>query len=97
MQTLSGGNLQKVMLARVLAQRPKVLVVAQPNRGLDVAATEYVRSKLLEQRLDGAAILLISEDLDEIMQLRIPSPCSTRAASWPSARQRALRQKNWAC
>ena len=69
MQTLSGGNLQKVMLARVLAQRPKVLVVAQPTRGLDVAATEYVRSKLLEQRLDGAAILLISEDLDEIMQL----------------------------
>jgi len=69
MQTLSGGNLQKVMLARVLAQRPKALVVAQPTRGLDVAATEYVRSKLLEQRRDGAAILLISEDLDEIMQL----------------------------
>jgi general nucleoside transport system ATP-binding protein len=69
MQTLSGGNLQKVMLARVLAQRPKVLVVAQPTRGLDVAATEYVRSKLLEQRADRAAILLISEDLDEIMQL----------------------------
>jgi simple sugar transport system ATP-binding protein len=45
------------------------LVVAQPTRGLDVAATEYVRSKLLEQRAEGAAILLISEDLDEIMQL----------------------------
>jgi simple sugar transport system ATP-binding protein len=69
MQTLSGGNLQKVVLARVLAQRPKVLVVAQPTRGLDVAATEYVRSKLLEQRAEGAAILLISEDLDEIMHL----------------------------
>jgi simple sugar transport system ATP-binding protein len=68
-QTLSGGNLQKVVLARVLAQRPKVLLVAQPTRGLDVAATEYVRNLLLEQRHDGAAILLISEDLDEIMQL----------------------------
>jgi simple sugar transport system ATP-binding protein len=67
--TLSGGNLQKVVLARVLAQNPKVLVVAQPTRGLDVSATEYVRSKLLEQRQAGAAILLISEDLDEIMHL----------------------------
>lgn len=67
--TLSGGNLQKVVLARVLAQKPRVLVVAQPTRGLDVAATEYVRNKLLEQRAEGAAILLISEDLDEIMQL----------------------------
>jgi simple sugar transport system ATP-binding protein len=68
-RTLSGGNLQKVVLARVLAQKPRVLVVAQPTRGLDVAATEYVRSKLLEQRGEGAAILLISEDLDEILQL----------------------------
>ena len=68
-RTLSGGNLQKVVLARVLAQKPKVLVVAQPTRGLDVAATEYIRSKLLEQRAEGAAILLISEDLDEILQL----------------------------
>jgi simple sugar transport system ATP-binding protein len=69
MHTLSGGNLQKVVLARVLAQNPKVLVVAQPTRGLDVSATEYVRRKLLEQRSAGAAILLISEDLDEILQL----------------------------
>ncbi|MGW8251424.1 MAG: ABC transporter ATP-binding protein, partial [Anaerolineales bacterium] len=69
MRTLSGGNLQKVVLARVLAQNPRVLVVAQPTRGLDVAATEYVRGKLLEQRSEGAAILLISEDLDEIIQL----------------------------
>ena len=69
MRTLSGGNLQKVVLARVLAQKPKVLIVAQPTRGLDVGATEYVRRKLLEQRAEGAAILLISEDLDEILQL----------------------------
>jgi simple sugar transport system ATP-binding protein len=68
-RTLSGGNLQKVVLARVLAQKPKVLIVAQPTRGLDVAATEYIRNKLLEKRAEGAAILLISEDLDEILQL----------------------------
>lgn len=68
-RTLSGGNMQKVILARVLERQPKVLVVAQPTRGLDVGATAYVRAKLLEQRARGAAILLISEDLDEILAL----------------------------
>lgn len=68
-RTLSGGNMQKVILARVLERNPKVLVVAQPTRGLDVGATEYVRGKLREQRQRGAAILLISEDLDEILEL----------------------------
>ncbi|NOX62643.1 MAG: ABC transporter ATP-binding protein [Chloroflexi bacterium] len=68
-RTLSGGNMQKVILARVLERNPAVLVVAQPTRGLDVGATEYVRQKLLEQRQRGAAILLISEDLDEILEL----------------------------
>jgi len=68
-RTLSGGNMQKVILARVLERNPKVIIVAQPTRGLDVGATEYVRSKLLEQRQKGAAILLISEDLDEILGL----------------------------
>jgi len=68
-RTLSGGNTQKVLLARVLARAPKVVVVAQPTRGLDVGATEYVRGQLLAQRAAGAAILLISEDLDEILDL----------------------------
>ncbi len=68
-RALSGGNMQKVILARVLERDPKVIIVAQPTRGLDVGATEYVRRKLLEQRTKGAAILLISEDLDEIMAL----------------------------
>ena len=68
-RTLSGGNLQKVLLARVLSRRPKVLIVPQPTRGLDIGATDYVRQQLLEQRQRGAAILLISEDLDEIMAL----------------------------
>jgi len=68
-RTLSGGNLQKVVLARVLEQQPAVIIVSQPTRGLDVGATEYVRQKLMEQCESGAAILLISEDLDEILAL----------------------------
>lgn len=68
-RTLSGGNMQKVILARTLSRKPDVIIASQPTRGLDVGATEYVRSKLLEQRDRGAAVLLISEDLDEIMAL----------------------------
>jgi len=68
-RTLSGGNLQKLLLARVLANHPDVLIAPQPTRGLDVGATEYVHNQLLEQRERGAAVLLISEDLDEIMAL----------------------------
>jgi ABC-type uncharacterized transport system ATPase subunit len=68
-RTLSGGNKQKVLLARVLARQPKVIVAAQPTRGLDVGATEFVREQLLEQRGRGAGVILISEDLDEILQL----------------------------
>ena len=67
--SLSGGNIQKVLLARVLSRDPRVIVVAQPTRGLDVGATEYVRSQLLERRAAGAAILLVSEDLDELLAL----------------------------
>ena len=54
-RTLSGGNIQKVILARVLERNPQVIVVAQPTRGLDIGATEYVRHKLIEQRRKGAA------------------------------------------
>jgi general nucleoside transport system ATP-binding protein len=67
--TLSGGNVQKVLLARVLSRDPRVLVVSQPTRGLDVGATEYVRSELLARRAAGSAILLVSEDLDELLAL----------------------------
>lgn len=68
-RSLSGGNLQKMILARVLSREPKVLIAPQPTRGLDVGATEYVRSQLLQQRGRGGAVLLISEDLDEILAL----------------------------
>jgi simple sugar transport system ATP-binding protein len=66
---LSGGNLQKVILAREIAGQPKVLVAASPTRGLDIGATENVRRILLQERSEGAAILLISEDLDEIFAI----------------------------
>lgn len=68
-RSLSGGNIQKVVLARELSRQPRVLVAAQPTRGLDIGATEYVHSQLMEQRQKGTAILLISEDLDEVMAL----------------------------
>lgn len=66
---LSGGNLQKVILAREISGQPQVLIAASPTRGLDIGATETVRKILLEERSLGAAILLISEDLDEIFAI----------------------------
>lgn len=68
-RTLSGGNMQKVILARALYRKPRVVIASQPTRGLDIGATDYVRSKLLEQRERGAAVLLLSEDLDEVLAL----------------------------
>jgi simple sugar transport system ATP-binding protein len=68
-KNLSGGNIQKVVLARELSRDPRVILAAQPTRGLDIGATEYVREQLLEQRRQGSAIMLISEDLDEILAL----------------------------
>lgn len=67
--SLSGGNQQKVILAREISRNPKLLVVSQPTRGLDVGAIEYVHDQLLEQRKRGCAILLISYELDEIISL----------------------------
>jgi simple sugar transport system ATP-binding protein len=66
---LSGGNTQKVILAREISTRPDLLVAVHPTRGLDVGATEAVHKLLLEQREQGAAILLISEDLDELLAI----------------------------
>ncbi len=66
---LSGGNQQKVMVGREIVREPKVFIVAEPTQGLDVAATEFIRKTLLELRDQGKAILLISTDLDEILQL----------------------------
>ena len=68
-KNLSGGNIQKLLLARELSRKPKVVIAAQPTRGLDVGATEYVHQVLTDQRGEGTAILLISEDLDEVLAL----------------------------
>jgi general nucleoside transport system ATP-binding protein len=67
--SLSGGNAQKMVLARELGRRPTVLLAAQPTRGLDIGAIEFVHSRLIEQRDAGVAILLISTELDEILSL----------------------------
>ncbi|MGE5463123.1 MAG: ABC transporter ATP-binding protein [Syntrophothermus sp.] len=68
-KNLSGGNIQKVVLARELSRKPRVILAAQPTRGLDIGATEYVREQLLAERRKGTAIMLVSEDLDEILAL----------------------------
>jgi simple sugar transport system ATP-binding protein len=66
---LSGGNQQKVLLARELAGEPRLLVAVHPTRGVDIGATEAIHQLLIAQRARGAAILLISEDLDELLAL----------------------------
>jgi simple sugar transport system ATP-binding protein len=69
LKTLSGGNIQKLILARELSRSPALLIAAQPTRGVDVGSTWYIHQCLLQQREAGMGILLISEDLDEIRAL----------------------------
>jgi ABC-type uncharacterized transport system ATPase subunit len=66
---LSGGTQQRVVVAREFSKNPRLVIAAQPTRGLDIGATEYVHSKLIEMRDQGSAVLLISADLDEILML----------------------------
>ena len=66
---LSGGNLQKLILGRELTRGPTLLVANQPTRGVDVGAIEHIREKLVDQQQDGTGVVLISEDLDEILDL----------------------------
>ena len=68
-QQLSGGNQQKIVLARELAKNPRLIIAVQPTRGLDVGATEYVHRKLMDARRDNAAVLLVSTELEEILSL----------------------------
>jgi simple sugar transport system ATP-binding protein len=65
-KNLSGGNIQKMIIAREFSGTPEVLVAAQPTRGVDIGAAEYIHTRLIEQRDQNTAILMISEDLDEI-------------------------------
>jgi simple sugar transport system ATP-binding protein len=68
-KNLSGGNLQKLILARVLSRSPRLVIADLPSQGLDVGATEFVRNKLVKAKQEKAGVLLISEDLDEILSL----------------------------
>ncbi|MCB2145058.1 MAG: ABC transporter ATP-binding protein [Deltaproteobacteria bacterium] len=68
-KNLSGGNIQKLILGREIADKPDLLVASHPTYGLDVGATEYLRNQLLKRRAEGGAVLLVSEDLDEIFEL----------------------------
>ncbi|MBL8583770.1 MAG: ABC transporter ATP-binding protein [Rhizobiaceae bacterium] len=91
---LSGGNMQKLILGRVLDSDPKVILANQPTRGLDVGAVAYVHGRLLEARRRGAAILLISEDLEEVLALsdRVVVMSKGRLSA-PSARgERSVRE-----
>jgi len=67
--SLSGGNMQKVVVARELSASPRLLIAAQPTRGVDIGAIEYIHQQLVDQRTNGLAILLVSADLQEVMKL----------------------------
>lgn len=66
---LSGGNMQKVVVAREFSNNPKVVIANQPTRGIDVGATEFIRKRLVQLRDEGTAVLLISADLNEVLEL----------------------------
>jgi simple sugar transport system ATP-binding protein len=68
-KTLSGGNQQKIIVAREMASGPRVLLAAQPTRGVDIGAIEFIHRRLVAQRDEGAAVLLVSAELDEIRSL----------------------------
>jgi simple sugar transport system ATP-binding protein len=67
--SLSGGNMQKVIVAREFSSDPALLIAAQPTRGIDIGASEFVRRQLVQKRNEGKAVLLISADLAEVMSL----------------------------
>jgi len=68
-KNLSGGNIQKLILARELSANPSLLIASHPTRGVDIGATEYIHKIILEKRREGMGVILISEDLDEIRAL----------------------------
>jgi simple sugar transport system ATP-binding protein len=68
-KNLSGGNLQKLILGRVLSRRPRLVIANLPTQGLDVGAIEFVQNKLMEAKKEKAGVLLISEELDEVLSL----------------------------
>ena len=82
--SLSGGNMQKVVVAREFSSDPKLLIANQPTRGIDVGANEFIWKKIIEQRDAGKGVILISADLNEIMELSdsILVMCGGQAAAY---------------
>jgi general nucleoside transport system ATP-binding protein len=68
-QSLSGGNKQKVVIARELAAKPALLIASQPTRGVDVGSIEFIHSQIISARDEGAGVLLVSAELDEVLSL----------------------------
>ncbi len=66
---LSGGNQQKMVVAREFSRKPRLLIASQPTRGIDVGSIEFIHQRIIKQRDEGAAVLLVSAELDEIMAL----------------------------
>jgi general nucleoside transport system ATP-binding protein len=89
--SLSGGNLQKYIVGREISAKPKVLIVSQPTWGVDVGAAAQIRGELLKLRDEGCAVLVVSEELEELFELsdrmhvmakgRLSPPIATRDAS----------------
>ena len=69
MGSLSGGNMQKVVISREFSFDSNVYIIAQPTRGVDIGAIEFIHNRILEKKQEGAAILLCSADLDEVLRL----------------------------
>ena len=69
MNSLSGGNMQKAVIAREFSFQAPVLIINQPTRGVDIGAIEFIHEKILQKRAEGCAILLVSADLDELFRL----------------------------
>ena len=87
-RNLSGGNQQKVVIARELTGDVKLLVVAQPTRGLDVGSIEFIHRRIIEMRDQGAAVLLVSAELDEVLGAR-----RSHRGDLPRHARRHLRQR----
>ena len=94
--SLSGGNQQKLIIGRTLLHQSNIIVAAQPTRGVDIGAIEYIHQHLMQMRDSGSAILLISADLDEVIKLADRIAVLYEAESWPKRRPAHLPKQNWA-
>ena len=95
--TLSGGNQQKLVVAREFERDLKLLVLDQPTRGLDVGSVEFIHRQAIAKRDAGVAILLVSAELDEVLELSDRIGVMYRGRSWPSSTAAPPTARRWAC